>query len=338
MQIQFHKSTINIRSLRVLTIGALAIFTLSVLYLEKYNFSPAQSEGYDPLRYEYFARFGLPEYLVENPSYNIVKLLHALYLVTPHYFGAVFFAVLLYLQLSTYRVGLGIALNPVLLFFLVQTGKDGITLLVLTLVFLYLSQTSRRSLLTSIIIFCSVVLLLWVRPNSLMFLAVLFVLYYRSWLLGFILLLASLNRFQRLNFSFFTNVVGDGSGGLNDALRYLSFGNDLLPVTARFLLYLFSPVLQPAAAFFRFYSDPSFYDLIEIVSLMIFLIIFIRNFSWRSFFYLIFFCLVMTLVQPFYHGRYFVIFFPIIILIENFHKSTELHSQAIFARSSASNK
>ena len=53
------------------------------------NFSVSEPEGFDPLRYEFYARHGLPQAFSDSSSYRMVLLLEFVYQYLPYFIGYV---------------------------------------------------------------------------------------------------------------------------------------------------------------------------------------------------------------------------------------------------------
>lgn len=302
--------------------SALAVYLLLVVlllisaffYWLKYDYAPFAPEGYDPLRYEYFARFGLPSYLDNNSGYKIVRLLNYLYYVGPAYWSFIFFLTVCCLNFVFHPPFYYSHLNPIFIFYASQTGKDGLTMLACLSFYLYLINKPSRSISNAIVLSLTILLAVSVRENSIIFLFLVLVLVRRSLLLSALLLGISIARFTTIPYNFFESVAAQGGEGLNDVLRLLTFGNDYQSVFFRLLFYIFSPIVQLAASFYRFWVTFELYDFTEFVAYFVSLIFLFKADSKHIYFNLIYVSLVLCLVQPFYHGRYFMIILPIIIL------------------------
>lgn len=312
--------------------SALAVYLLLVVFLFisaffywlKYDYTPFAPEGYDPLRYEYFARFGLPSYLDNNSGYKIVRLLNYLYYVGPAYWSFIFFLTVCCLNFVFYPPFYYSHLNPIFIFYASQTGKDGLTMLACLSFYLYLNNKLSRSISSAIVLSLTVLLAVSVRENSVLFLFLVLVLVRRGLLLSALLLGIAIARFITIPYDFFESVAAQGGGGLNDVLRLLTFGSDYQSVIFRLLFYILSPIVQLAASFYRFWFTFEVYNFTELVAYFLSLVALFNANSKQIYFNLIYVSLILCLVQPFYHGRYFMIILPIIILSAKNRKALPL--------------
>lgn len=285
------------------------------------DFNVAQSEGFDPLRYEYFARSELPEFLADSSSYSIVTVMQALYSVLPPYFGfiaLVGLCMIVLLVADNRRVVRVAVVSPLVFFYIAQTGKDGLAMLAVATIGLLGLEGFRR--LRTLPLLLLVGLAIFVRPTLLAALVPVFFLFRfgvkaalaTAAIIVFVFTLAvdltsSLALLQNA-------VADDASGPLAQAGRELSFGYSPGPTLARFVLYFFSPVIQPLAAVAKILSGADSYVIFEGCCQVVFLAIVIRKKLFIEFVkHSVPFVVLLAGTAPFYHFRYLAVIYPAIL-------------------------
>ena len=297
--------------------------TLSGLCWWSFNeFSVYASEGFDPLRYEYYARFGLPNYLMDASSYRIVGILEFIYSYLPQYGGFIIFiavtAFLLRLVDDTIYVSSAI-FSPVSFYYLSQTGKDGIA--ILALIATAMMAINYYKLQVNLVCIAIIGLAIFIRPPILIYIPLLimqtrfgtrFALAISPVLI--IIFNYSIDIYDAT--SGLDNIADDtGAGGFAQYLRIYSFGYTLTPVLVKVLLFLISPIMQPAVGIVKFLNGGSSFVLLEAASFSLLLYQIWRNrilirFAWASLPY----CIVLGATSPFYHFRYLAIAYPFIFV------------------------
>lgn len=293
------------------------------------GFEVAREEGFDPLRYEYFARSDLPEYFADSSSYTIVLLLKFIYQYLPFYTGFVaFIGLCLFVVLNgDDRRELRYAtLSPLAFFYIAQTGKDGLAILALACVAII---ATRRLSIWHIAFAALVSIALIVRPALVLFLPLTFVSIRFGMVkaTAFAIMVAAVflaTGTGEESLSMLEGIVSDeGSGALAQLGRELTLGYSPIPVVGRSILLLVSPFIQPLGSVLKFLSGADPFVLFEGACQLLFLFALIRhrilsNFIANS----IPFIIVVAAASPFYHFRYMAILYPVIFTISILEKQS----------------
>ncbi len=286
------------------------------------DFEVAKIVGFDPLRYEYYARYNLPNYLADSSSYKIVLLLQFIYQYLPFYYGYILFIGFLFfvvLSAVNQKVLRYTILSPLAFFYIGQTGKDGMAILALACVaIIAMQRLSMWHIALAIVISIALV----VRPALVLFLPLAFV-YIRfgyGKAIAFSILLSSVflaTGIGKESISMLELIVSDeGSGSLAKLGRELTFGYTPTPIAGRSFLLLISPFIQPLGSIVKFLSGADLFVLFEGACQLFFLFVLIR---YRILFAFLInsipFIIIVATVSPFYHFRYIAILYPIIFMI-----------------------
>ncbi|MGE5522836.1 MAG: hypothetical protein ACM3SS_03905 [Rhodospirillaceae bacterium] len=285
-------------------------------------------DGFDPLRYEYYAREGLPSELLLSSSYRVVLLLQTIYEALPFYWGYVIFAAaLLVLVLWSNRDRhLAVALlSPISFYFFAQTGKDWITILALSCFAIAL----RRFTSWTYLILCGLIVMLavFLRPSLLPVLVVLFVVVRRGVILGGgISVVAGAALYLTGDFPFMLDLLGEtvqqeDSGQYVRLMRELTFGYAAPAIILKFALYYASIIFQPLLALAKAVvaGSAGTYVLFEGACLTTLLWILVRSGLLNGFlWYSLPFCVLLALTSPFYHFRYVEIIYPVLLSLAGY--------------------
>lgn len=301
-------------------ITILFILSSAVLWLLVNNFNIAREDGYDPFRYEYFAREDLPEYLAESSSYTIVFLLKFIYSFLPNYIGYLalicgcFLIVLRADRENKFKLAL---ISPIAFFYIAQTGKDGLS--ILALISIAIIAISPRISLRMVSLLGVIALGIFVRPALIPTIFLIFILFryglFRAILFSLVL---------SLLFAFSTDLEGtlsivegaahdESSGPLAQFGRVLTYGYSIAPILGRLFLYLTSPLFQPIASVIKLSSGAEYFVIFEGLCQVAFFSIMLRRRLLIKFMRVSFpFCLIIAVMSPFYHYRYIAIIYPVI--------------------------
>ena len=282
------------------------------------GFNISSEEGFDPVRYEYYARSELPEYLVELSSYNIVLLLKFLYVFLPNYIGYLLFigvCFFLFLKLNDSKPLYFAAFSPITLYYIAQTGKDGLSILAVLSFALIVNKFSKWKTLLIIV----VLLGLYVRPALVLFLPLIFII--SKYNIKVTILFAILISFffliymdtNKLYLSSEVNASQEESGLLLMYLRESTLGYTITPILYRCILYFFSPLFQPIGSLFKILNNTQNYVIFESICQLIFILNLIKHKILFKFLnYSIPFVIVISCTSPFYHFRYIAVLYPLI--------------------------
>jgi len=321
-------------------IAALLFVGLSAIsWLVVNDFEVARAEGFDPFRYEYFARTELPEYYADSSSYNIVLMLKFFYQYLPFYLGFIAFIglCLFVVLIGTNRAELRHAtLSPLAFFYIAQTGKDGLAILALACVgILAMRRLSIWHAVLGVVIFIA----LAVRPAMVLFLPLTFIAIRFGHLYAIIFSIVLSVIFLATgtgaeNLFLLEGVVSDeGSGALAQFVRELTFGYSLIAIAGRSLLLFFSPFFQPLISVLKFLTNAEAFILFEGTCQLLFLFTLIRFRMLSSFtIFSIPFIIVVATVSPFYHFRYMAILYPVIFSISLLIKTETTRSSSFHNR------
>lgn len=319
--IQMRKSVCP-STLSNLIVAVLFVGLSATIWFVVNGFEVAREEGFDPLRYEYFARSDLPEYFADSSSYTIVLLLKFIYQYLPFYTGFVaFISLCMFLVLNgSDKSELRYAtLSPLSFFYIAQTGKDGLAILALASVAII---ATRRFSIWHVALAAVISIALIVRPALVLFLPLTFVFmrYGIRKAIAFSIVTATVFLATGTGeepLSMLEGIASDeGSGALAQLGRELTFGYSPIPVAGRSLLLLVSPFIQPLGSVLKFLSGADPFVLFEGACQLLFLLTLIHHrilstFTVSS----IPFIIVVASVSPFYHFRYMAILYPVIFTI-----------------------
>jgi hypothetical protein len=294
----------------------------AIIWLFVNDFEVARAEGFDPLRYEYFARSDLPEYFADSSSYTIVLLLKLIYRYLPFYSGfIVFISLCLFVVLnrSDTRELRYATLSPLTFFYIAQTGKDGLAILALACVAIIAMQ---RLSISHVALAIVISIALVVRPALVLFLPLTFVAirFGNGKAIAFAIMLSAIflaSGSGDESLTLLEGIVADeGSGALAQLGRELSFGYSPIPIICRSLLLLVSPFIQPVGSVLKFLSGADPFVLFEGVCQLLFLFALKRHRILLMFIVnSIPFIIVVATASPFYHFRYMAILYSVIFAI-----------------------
>lgn len=296
------------------------VFAAGLVWYSVNGAAVAKPEGFDPYRYEYFAREGLPEGYLLASGYRIVILLQWIYQFLPVFFGFSVFCGALHcsLVMTVRNRTLLIALfNPITFYYIGQTGKDGIAILAFAASAMIATPGApRRQFAAYMVIAIALVL----RPPIGIFLLPIYLLFRRgvsSALLASIGLACGflvISNQADIADSLLELVTRDDESDITQPARDFTFGIGVDVVAIRLALYLLSIFFQPFVGLGKFASSWDFFLLYE--AIIYFLMLFyvakmklIRQFLLAS---LPFVVLVAT-IFPFYHFRYLVVSYPLVL-------------------------
>lgn len=299
---------------------------VSLLWQFSYGFEPFADDGYDPIRYEFFARFGLPAALEGLSGYKIVALLNLVYYFFPYYWGFVLLLAFIFISaVSAFSRSdfLKFFFSPVLFFYTAQTGKDGLTCFSLLLFAATLSKANLPVRVYAILLL-TVAVTLYVRyPSAIYFALILYL-----WLVspvtsprlfwgGVLALSMPVFLFASANpFLCADTVETESTGFISQYIRLLTYGDEFLPVALRFLLNWLTPFYQPVASLYRLYAVREFYFVFEASVVLLQICLIIRYCNLRLFMlYLIPVAWFLALAFPFYHGRYILVTLPAVMVL-----------------------
>jgi hypothetical protein len=281
----------------------------------------ARPEGFDPFRYEYFAREGLSEESLLVTGYRIVILMQWLYGHTPPFWGFVMFCALLHAILAwavKERALLVALFGPITFYYIGQTGKDGIAILafIATAMLAIGRHGPGRNVIGLLIIALAIV----IRPPVAAFLVSILVLYrygIRPALAVSLMLgagYALISDQAVVAEGLFGLVSRDDEADVTQAARGITFGTSPEVILIRMLLYLFSIFFQPVVGAAKFLSQGDFFLLFETLSYAAMLVYVLKR-RWLKKFIIASspFVIVVAIIFPFYHFRYLVVTYPVVL-------------------------
>jgi hypothetical protein len=294
----------------------------AIIWLVVNDFEVARTEGFDPLRYEYFARSDLPEYFADSSSYTIVLLLKFIYRYLPFYTGFILFislSLFVVLNRTDIRALRYATLSPLTFFYIAQTGKDGLAILALACVAIISIQ---RLSISHGVLAIVISIALFVRPALVLFLPLVFVIlrFGNGKAIMFSIMLSAAFMASGTGNESLTQLEGivadEGSGALAQLGRELTFGYSIAAIAGRSLLLLVSPFIQPIGSVLKFLSGADTFVLFEGVCQLLFLFALKRHRILLTFIInSIPFIIVVATASPFYHFRYMAILYPVIFAI-----------------------
>lgn len=284
------------------------------------DFSVAAPDGFDPLRYEYYARYGLPEAFSDSSSYRMVLVLQYIYQFLPYYtgylvlmgslcFGLRYFDPIKIVSIAIY--------SPISFYYISQTGKDGIAVLAAIAAAIFV--TSRKNMgMVAFTIFV-IGLAFYIRPAVILIVPIVIVQFKYGTFYAIIsaVFLSILFIFTLDSYSILSNLEGltgdEGAGQSAQLLRQLTFGYEFGPVVTKLILLLVSVLFQPILAILKFYAGSPFFVLFEGISFLAFLIFVAKDrlvfkFVISSLPYVV----TIGVSSPFYHFRYLAVAYPVI--------------------------
>lgn len=284
------------------------------------DFSVAAPDGFDPLRYEYYARYGLPEAFSDSSSYRMVLVLQYIYQFLPYYAGylALMGGLCFGLRYFDSARAVSIAIySPISFYYISQTGKDGIAALAAIAAAIFI--TSRKNIGMLMFIFFVVGLGFYIRPAIILIVPIVLVQFrYGTFYAMISAIFLSIFFFLLSDsFSILSNLEGisgdEGSGQLAQVMRQFTFGYEFGPVIAKIALLSSSILFQPILAIIKFYAGSPYFVLFEGISFLTFLIFVVKDrllvkFLLSSLPYVI----IIGVSSPFYHFRYLAVAYPVI--------------------------
>lgn len=284
------------------------------------GFSVAAPDGFDPLRYEYYARYGLPEAFSDSSSYRVVLVLQYIYQFLPYYAGylALMGGLCFGLRYCDPAKIVSISIySPISFYYISQTGKDGIA--VLGSIAAAIFVTSHKSM--GMIVFNTfiVILAFYVRPAIILIIPIVMVQFKFGTFYAIIsaVVLSIIFLFISDSYSILSNLEGltgdEGAGQFAQLLRRFTFGYEFAPVMAKLFLLGSSVFFQPFLAILKFYAGSPFFVLFEGLSFLIFLFFVAKDrllvkFLISSLPYVV----TIGVSSPFYHFRYLAVAYPVI--------------------------
>lgn len=284
------------------------------------DFSVAAPDGFDPLRYEYYARYGLPEAFSDSSSYRMVLVLQYIYEYLPYYGGYLALMAGLCFGLRYFDPAriVSIAIySPISFYYISQTGKDGIAVLAAIAAAIFV--TSRKNIGMIVFTIFVVGLAFYIRPAIILIVPVVIVQFKYGTLYAIIsaTFLSTVFLFTSDSYSILSNLEGltgdEGAGQFAQLLRRLTFGYEFGPVTAKLVLLITSVFFQPILGILKFYAGSPLFVLFEGLSFLAFLMLVARDrllikFIISSLPYVV----TIGVSSPFYHFRYLAVAYPVI--------------------------
>jgi hypothetical protein len=309
-------------------LAILFTFTSALFWLISNNFDIAKYEGFDPLRYQYYAEMDLPEYLEGSSSYVIVLFLKYLYSIYPSYLTYVVFialCVFIIIISDESRISEAAIISPVAYYYIAQTGKDGITILATAATFIIATKGINRKTIPLLLIMA---LSIAIRPAIFIILAFIYIYtkYGRKIAVIasiFISIIFYIYYYSSDIYSILSEIAANyGSGELAKLGREFTYGFSFQAVTGRLILTFFSILFQPFAALVKFNNGSDGFVIFEGFCQLIFLLFLFKKKSVLNFMkFSIPFVILISVVSPFYHFRYIAILYPVIFAIMSLNSS-----------------
>ena len=284
------------------------------------GFTVSQSEGFDPLRYEFYARYGLPQAFSDSSSYRMVLVLEFIYQYLPYFVGYVAIMAFIMFGLSYFDDAEIISLavfSPITFYYIAQTGKDGIAILaIIASAILISTKKNFGSIIFSVL---AIGLALYVRPAVILIIPVVLVQFRLGTLYALIacVLIAAVFLVTSDGYSILSNLEGlagdEGSGQFAQLLRRYTFGYELQPILYKVGLLSISVLFQPFLAFLKFYYGSPTFVLFEGACFLGFLLLLLRDRIALKFLVSSLPCaIIIGVSSPFYHFRYMAVAYPVI--------------------------
>ena len=280
----------------------------------------AKPEGFDPFRYEYFAREGLSEEYLLASGYRIVILLQWLYGFLPVFFGFSIFCGVLHcsLAMTVRNRALLVALfNPITFYYIGQTGKDGIAIMAFAAVAIIATVgLTRRQFAAYIVIAIALAL----RPPVGIFLLPIYLLFRRGvtsavlasigLACGFLIVSDQAGIAESL----LGLVTRDDETDITQSARDFTFGTGVDVIGIRFIIYFFSIFFQPLVGIGKFVSSWDFFLLYEAIAYLSILAYVTKKKLIRQFLETSLpFVVLVAIIFPFYHFRYLAVTYPVVL-------------------------
>lgn len=284
------------------------------------DFTVATPDGFDPLRYEYYARYGLPQAFSDSSSYRLVLVLQYIYEFLPYYSGYLALMACLCFGLRYFDPAriVSIAIySPISFYYISQTGKDGIAVLAAIAAAIFV--TSQKNLGMIIFTIFVVGLAFYIRPAIILIVPLVILQFKYGTFYAIIssIILGIIFVFTSDSYSILSNLEGltgdEGAGQFAQLLRRFTFGYELGPVAAKVTLLSISVFFQPILGILKFYAGSPPFVLFEGLSFLAFLILVTKDrvltkFVISSLPYVI----IVGVSSPFYHFRYLAVAYPVI--------------------------
>ncbi len=284
------------------------------------RFLIASPEGFDAVRYEYFARNGLPEVFSDSSSYRMVSLLENLYKYTPYYWGYIFFIGLLSFILSccdSAKITRFAMFSPISFYYFAQTGKDGIA--ILSMLAVATISTGKIQVKNVVFVGLMIGLAYYVRPAILLFLPIAFVQFRYGTLYAILLSVGLAFTFMVISdFYQITNILASAvtsyeTGAETAILRQYTFGYEFNAVMSRISLLLFSILFQPFLGFVKFYNSGELYLLFDALCVITFSFLILKqNLLTKFVISSVPYVISIGYASPYYHFRYLAVAYPAI--------------------------
>lgn len=313
----------------------LALMLFSLLWLVLNNLKLSSEEGYDPLRYYYLTINNIRTFDL-NPSYFILFLFRSINLFQPFYLSYITFIIILSLLITRNVNGEFskiVLLSPITLYYLSQTGKDGLTILALFL-FVLLVITKKIKLIPIALI----LLVLFIRQSAALYLIILYIqLTYSNKAavttsvligIGFVIFTDTSSR----DFLQYLTEIDGGLAGSNK-IRSIGFGYNLKAILVRILLYISSILFQPLYQIISSIKFGISYTWIQASAIVYHIYVLFRLKTFVRFNRLILpYAIILGFTTPFYHFRYIFLLYPLILLISNFDNEYNLRKNLRWIR------
>ena len=284
------------------------------------DFSVSKPEGFDPLRYEFYARHGLPQAFSDSSSYRMVLLLEFVYQYLPYFIGYVLVMAFIMFGLSYFDypgiISIGV-FSPITFYYIGQTGKDGIA--VLAIISSAMIIASKRSSGTILFGFLAIGLALYVRPAVVLIIPIVLVQFRFGTLYALIActVIAAVFLITSDGYSILSNLEGlagdEGAGQFAQLIRRFTFGYELQPIMYKIGLLSTSVLFQPALALLKFYYGSPNFVLFEGACFLIFLILILRDrIALKFLVSSLPYAIIIGVSSPFYHFRYLAVAYPVI--------------------------
>lgn len=307
----------------------------SLFWLVFNNLQLSSEEGYDPLRYYYLTINNIRTFDL-NPSYFVLFLFRSINLFQPFYLSYLIFIITLS-SLITRNVNAEfskiVLLSPITLYYLSQTGKDGLTILALFLFVLIIISKKIKLIPIALIL-----LVLFIRQSVALYLIILYIqLRYSnkaavttSILIGIAFLIFT-DTSDRNFLQYLTEIDGGLTG--SNKIRSIGFGYNLKAILTRVLLYISSILFQPLYQIISSIKFGLSYSWIQASAIIFHIYTLYKLKTFGRFNRLILpYAIILGFTTPFYHFRYIFILYPLILLISNFYNEFNLRKNIRWIR------
>jgi hypothetical protein len=313
-------NAIKVDRIRFGFVSAIFIAASALFWLLCNNMSSSAPEGYDPLRYQYYALYGLPGWAEDSSSYRIVGLLQEIYKIFPGYLGFLLFIWIICQGIFRYdrkQIALVVMFSPISFYYLAQTGKDGIAVLAMGAI----AQLAARKPNFGSLLICGAVVLLaiYLRPAITLLLPIVVVQFmYGNRAAYFILPILAFfvyyfNNLGELQYILQATAGDEGSGTMIRIIREYTLGYDAGKTILKILLFGLSFIFQPGLSIVKFYSSGVESPLFQSLCLTLFLYFMVKEKIIKEFFIAsVPYVIVLGISVPFYHFRYLEACYPVI--------------------------